>query len=237
MQFAIECGKRIIFPEWSHLWTPVASGWMWKGEQRSRAWLDLKDAGPEIERIRCSSLGGSTVGAALNHSNFTTAEQQARKTAHLVPPDLLNEAMRHGTEQEPYACAAYENATGNCVEHVGAFVPDNLFPHGYLVVSPDGLVGEDGCIEIKCPKLMYYGQKSQDENSRRRAIFTSHYDQMQLVMATAGRKWCDYVVYATEAEKPLLSITRVPFNQEYWESMRRGINEFFEVIVPRVIKE
>jgi hypothetical protein len=61
-----------------------------------------------------------------------------------------NAAMQWGTDQEPFARAAYEAAQGVMVEEVG-FVP--LTPTiEWSGASPDGLVGDDGLVEIKCPE-------------------------------------------------------------------------------------
>ena len=59
-----------------------------------------------------------------------------------------NAAMQWGTDQEPFARAAYENATGVLVEECGLVLHPEISDSG---ASPDGLVGDDGLIEIKCP--------------------------------------------------------------------------------------
>jgi hypothetical protein len=97
-------------------------------------------------------------------------------------------------------------------------------------------------LEIKIPKKMYgplasvrdaisRGESDPRFSSERHVwlgrpnhIWYSHYSQMQMQMAIADRKWCDYVVYAVEEEE--IYIERIPFNKAYWEWLLRYILSF-----------
>ncbi|MEK7070241.1 MAG: lambda exonuclease family protein [Patescibacteria group bacterium] len=134
----------------------------------------------------------------------------------------INGAMQHGIDNEDNARKFYEETTGNKVVEVGLCIP--LWDKR-IGGSPDGLVGDDGCIEIKCPKRMY--PKLTIEPFNMANITPSHFDQMQGCMAILGRKWCDYVVYATESEN--VFIERVPFDEKYWnETLYFAIKDFLD---------
>ena len=98
-----------------------------------------------------------------------------------------NSSMQWGTDQEPYARAAYEVAFDQMVDTVG------FIDHPYINMagaSPDGLVGDAGLIEIKCPEtktalVVWLTGKIDDK----------YWHQMHWQMACTGRKWCDYAVF------------------------------------------
>ena len=105
-----------------------------------------------------------------------------------------NEAMENGNLLESEARAIYELETGANVAQVG-FVEENE----YIGVSPDGLVGDDGLIEIKCPTNKTYTQYLLDNK-----IKPEYYSQMQMQMMITGRLWCDYVVYNPNFKKSIV---------------------------------
>lgn len=99
-----------------------------------------------------------------------------------------NDAMRRGTELEPFARGAYEAHTGELVEQV-AFVEHPTMP--YVGVSPDGLLGSDGLIEIKCPASQAKHLAALRDGSQAR----EYHWQIQGQLWVTGRHWCDAVSY------------------------------------------
>jgi len=98
-----------------------------------------------------------------------------------------NAAMQWGTDTEPQARAAYEFIIGNSV------VEEGFIPHPTIEMSgasPDGLVDDDGMLEIKCPNTSTHVQTLLDEKIPKRYV-----DQMQWQMACAEREWCDFVSF------------------------------------------
>jgi predicted phage-related endonuclease len=95
--------------------------------------------------------------------------------------------MQHGTETEPEARDAYCFYQGVTVDQV-AFVPHPKIDQAGA--SPDGLVGDDGLVEIKCPNTATHL-----ETLLGQAVPAKYADQMQFQMACTGRKWCDFVSY------------------------------------------
>lgn len=98
-----------------------------------------------------------------------------------------NAAMDHGTETEPQARASYTLETGLSVVEVG------FVPHPTIAMSgasPDGLVGDDGLVEIKCPN-----SATHIASLRGAEIDGKYIKQMQWQMACTGRAWCDFVSF------------------------------------------
>ena len=95
--------------------------------------------------------------------------------------------MQWGNDQEPFARAAYEIATGAMVDQVGLVLHPTI-ERG--AASPDGLVGPDGLVEIKCPKTATHLQYLVDGK-----VPTHYQPQMLWQMACTGRDWCDFVSF------------------------------------------
>lgn len=95
--------------------------------------------------------------------------------------------MQWGNDQEPFARAAYEIATGAMVDQVGLVLHPSI---GRGAASPDGLVGLDGLVEIKCPKTATHLQYLVDGK------VPMHYQpQMLWQMACTERDWCDFASF------------------------------------------
>ena len=122
-----------------------------------------------------------------------------------------NEAMARGTELEPEARAYYEFMSGNTVVEMG-FIKHDTLEAG---CSPDGFVGDDGGIEIKCP-LEHNHQKTLDMQQ----MPPRHYPQVQGCMWITGRKWWDFVSYHPEMDS---FITRVERDDEYISKLAEAV--------------
>jgi predicted phage-related endonuclease len=96
--------------------------------------------------------------------------------------------MEWGTETEPLARAAYEVLLDGEWVELSGFVEHPEYP--FLGASPDGLVGSDGCIEIKCPNTATHIQ-----TITTRDIEKKYWYQMQTVMLCTGRSWCDFISF------------------------------------------
>ena len=126
--------------------------------------------------------------------------------------------MEWGLEHEPQARAAYTAETGNAVREVGFILPDKTDAYGG---SPDGLVGEEGLIEIKCPApetLIAYHATG----------FPLQYrPQVQGLLLISGRAWCDFWVWHP-AIKPFL--LRVEADLDYQAKIAEGLLKLLEEI-------
>lgn len=104
---------------------------------------------------------------------------------------FVNDAMKRGTELEPAARIAYESLTGELVDEVGICMSD-CSRFGY---SPDGFVGADGLLEIKCPT-----NKAVVSDLWITRDLSDYMDQMQGGMWITGRAFCDFVCYDQRLE-------------------------------------
>jgi putative phage-type endonuclease len=125
----------------------------------------------------------------------------------------LNEDMERGNELEEVARQIYEIQTGNKVETVG-YVEINE----YVGCSPDGLVEDDGLIEVKCPNDANFVRFVHDKK-----IDTGYVWQMQHQMLVTERKWCDYVVFNDNLNK--IEIVRVERDEEAIAKIEKGLEE------------
>lgn len=100
---------------------------------------------------------------------------------------FCNAAMQHGIDTEPLARRAYEEHALVGVTEVG-FIDH---PKLYAGASPDGLIGKDGMLEVKCPESHTHGKIAFGFEP----IPDKYIKQMQFQMACAGRDWCDFVSF------------------------------------------
>jgi len=132
---------------------------------------------------------------------------------------FTNAAMQHGTETEPLARAAYEARYDVLVDQVGFVSHPTIEMSG---ASPDGLVGEDGLIEIKCPNTATHIETLLSES-----VPNKYYTQMQFQIACTGRKWCDFVSFDNRLPTELqMFVKRVPRDDMYIKLIEDEIVKF-----------
>jgi putative phage-type endonuclease len=139
-----------------------------------------------------------------------------------------NAAMQWGIEQEPFARASYEAKAGVMVDEVGFIQHPSIEASG---ASPDGLVGDDGLVEIKCPEsktmLEVWLAKSPVEGK--------YFAQMQWQMACTDRSWCDYVVYDPRMPaKAQLFVTRVNRDDKFIATAETEVRKFLAEVDEKV---
>jgi putative phage-type endonuclease len=170
--------------------------------QRTEAWFQQRVGKLTASRFAdvMNVLKNGEPGA--NRRNLVTLLAVERLTGATVDT-FQNDAMRRGTELEPEARAAYEAHTGELVEEVG-FVPHPQLD--YCGVSPDGLLGRDGLVELKCPASM-----AKHLDALRVGDHAVEYRwQLQGQLWVTGRQWVDAVSYDPRFPEHLrLAIVRV----------------------------
>lgn len=136
--------------------------------------------------------------------------------------DFKSAAMQDGNDKEPDVRQLYQEEAFTLVEQVG-FIMSDCGNYGY---SPDGLVGDDGLIEIKCQKA----NKHCEFLINKREIPFEYKCQMQGGMFITGRKWCDYVVYNDQIKdkSKQLIIKRVFRDEEFIKKLEAGIQKVIE---------
>jgi putative phage-type endonuclease len=128
-------------------------------------------------------------------------------------------AMQHGTDTEPLARAAYESLKDVLVDEVG------FVPHPSIIMagaSPDGLVSDDGLLEIKCPNTATH-----IDTLLTQTVPGKYNTQMQFQMACTDREWCDFVSFDNRLPEELqLFVKRVPRDNMYIKLMEDEIVKF-----------
>jgi len=139
-----------------------------------------------------------------------------------------NAAMEWGTEQEPYARAAYSAKTGILVEDVGFIDHPTVAMSG---ASPDGLA-EEGLVEIKCPNTATHLEYIFDGKPPQKYV-----TQMQWQMACAGKPWCDFVSYDPRLPERLqLLVVRVPRDDDYIKMLEQEVTIFLQELDDKINK-
>lgn len=134
-----------------------------------------------------------------------------------------NKYMEDGTEKEPDAREMYEWIYGVDVEQVG-FIEKTED----VGCSPDGLVGTDGTIEIKCPKLTTH-----NKYIKKGVLPAEHKAQVQGQLWVCERQWCDFISYHPEAvtvddEDKRLLVIRVERDDTYLTILSAAVATFVE---------
>jgi len=159
----------------------------------------MEQGTPEWLLARCGLLTASTVKQVLTaktlkvgNNDKTRAlafELAAQRVNQYVEPQFETFAMARGHVDEVYARELYNETTNTEAYEVG-FTTEEIAPGVTLGYSPDGLVGEDGLIEIKSRC-----QKYQMQTIAANIAPAEYMLQMQTGMLVTGRKWCDFVSY------------------------------------------
>jgi putative phage-type endonuclease len=132
---------------------------------------------------------------------------------------FTNAAMQHGTETEPFARLSYEVSQNVLVDEVG------FIPHPRILMagaSPDGLVGDNGLLEIKCPNTATH-----IDTLLSQTVPGKYNTQMQFQMACTDREWCDFVSFDNRLPSELqLFVKRIPRDNMYIRLMEDEIVKF-----------
>lgn len=140
-----------------------------------------------------------------------------------TPPHYVSEWMAAGIEKEPLARTAYEMLFGLEVRRVGLVMHPRI---ARGAASPDGIVGSDGLMEIKCPKTITHLQYMADG-----VVPEQYQPQMLWQMACCERAWCDFVSYDPDLPEDFqLFVKRFPRNDEAIAAMEAEVLTFLEEV-------
>jgi len=157
-----------------------------------KIYADIEQGTPEWDTVRCGKASGShmdavTMDAKKSGKRNYRARLISERITKEVEESYSNANMDHGIEQEPFARSVYEFHKNVEVVEVGFIDHPHINMSGS---SPDGLVGEDGSVEIKCPV-----PATHIDTMLTGKIPSKYIKQMQWLMACSGRLWCDFVSY------------------------------------------
>ena len=186
-------------------------------EQRSAAWYQARLGNVTASRIG-DVIAKTKSGPAAARDNYMM-ELLAERLTGITQEHFVNEAMLWGIEQEDFARAAYEARTGTPVVETG-YIPHPGIEHSGG--SPDGLVGADGLIEIKCPTTKTHIHFLIDG-----MIDPKYEAQMAWYIECTGRAWCDFVSYDPRLpDNVRLIVKRYVPEAMYLEYLRGEVNQF-----------
>lgn len=154
-------------------------------EQGSAEWLAIRCGKVTASRV-ADVIAKTKTGYGASRANYM-AELIAERLTGAPAEKFISGPMAWGTEKEPEARALYEFLTDAEVSQVG-FVPHPTISDSGA--SPDGLVSDDGLVEIKCPNTATH-----IDTLLGQSIPAKYETQMQWQMACTGRQWCDFVSY------------------------------------------
>lgn len=161
-------------------------------------------------------------GPAASRANYA-AELIAERLTGAPAETFTSAAMQWGVETEPLARAAYSF-------HADVDVTETGFIHHPQVAmsgaSPDGLVGTNGLIEIKCPNTATH-----IETLLGAPIPDKYIIQMQWQLACTGRAWCDFVSFDPRLPEAMrLRVARIERDPSRIETLEQQVLCFLEEV-------
>jgi putative phage-type endonuclease len=183
-------------------------------QQRSEEWFASRLGKVSASRI-AEVIAKTKTGYSTSRQNLAVELALERLTG-TRQEKFNNTAMDWGTEMEALARSAYEAHTGDIVQEVGFVDHPRIRMSG---CSPDGLVGSEGLVEIKCPL-----SATHLKNIDRGAADPAYIPQMMWQMAVTGRAWCDFVSFDPRfPEKHRLVIYRVDAAPKEIENLEKEV--------------
>ena len=196
-------------------------------EQRSDEWFEASLGKVTASKIADVMSTLKTGKEAITRKNYRIQLVSERLTGKKAD-SFMNDAMRIGIEREEDARTTYM-FKHNDVEEVG-FIDHPSIP--MTGASPDGLVGDDGLIEIKCPLATTHTDTIISGEAPSKYI-----PQMQWQMACTGRQWCDFVSLNPDFPENLqLFVVRVDRDDTIIQELEDGVKKFLSEVDETIVK-
>lgn len=186
----------------------------------------LEQGSKEWKQFKMGFVGSSRVSTVLSKKDGLTRKKllfdvvTERITGKPVE-GFFSSAMQWGIDTEPFARQEYAERNFVKVEKSGFHLHPTI---EYAGASPDGLVGDNGLIEIKCPNTSTHIETLASKKAPAKYI-----PQMQFQMACTGRDWCDFVSYDPRIPQNYFQI-RVERDNKYIKEMEQAVIEFLEEV-------
>ena len=188
--------------------------------QGSEAWMRARLGIPTASNFKRIITGtGAPSGCAAQYMNELLAEWRTGKRRETESSHW----MRRGIAMEPEARACYAAQTGAPVAQVGLVYRNEA---RLIAASPDGLVGEDGLLEIKCPN-----PTAHMAYLRAAKMPAAHIPQVQGQLWVTNRKWCDFFSYHPDFTEQLL--LRVHRDEHYIQQLGGAVEAFVSAMLAR----
>jgi putative phage-type endonuclease len=196
-------------------------------EQGASSWRLARLGKATSSRI-ADIIARTKSGYSTSRANYA-AQLACERLTGIPAESFVNAAMVWGIEKEPEARRLYEFEQDLAVRRAG------FLDHATIAMcgaSPDGFVGDDGLVELKCPLTATHigtllGQ----------TIPSKYAAQMQWQMAVTGRAWCDFVSYDPRLPaKMRLFVQRVPRDPILIGALEREVSRFLAEVDATLIK-
>jgi putative phage-type endonuclease len=190
-------------------------------EQGTPEWHQLRSGKVTASRV-ADILAQTRTGPSASRQNYLI-ELALQRSTGTIEPSYTNAAMEWGTQTEPQARVAYEVETGNFVDQV-AFIDHPTI--AWFGCSPDGLIGDDGLIEIKCPNSATHWEYFKAKKPPQKYV-----TQMQTQLCVTGRKWCDFVSFDPRMpSRSQLLIVRVERDEAFIAEIEEKVKQFLNEV-------
>jgi len=191
----------------------------------------IRQRTPDWEAARLGKATASRIADVIASTRSGYAASRANYAAQLISERLTgvkaeafeSAAMRWGQEKEAEALEVYAFEEDADVTQVGFLDHPSIAMSG---ASPDGLVGDAGLVEIKCPLTATHIETLLGQAPPGRYLA-----QMQWQMAVAGRAWCDFVSYDPRLPRDMrLFVRRIDRDDRMIASLEREVQTFLSEI-------
>ena len=201
-----------------------------KAEQRSKEWFEVRRGrltASKFDTIVKLPRAKKDIEAGVLTDGQMTYLYEILSSILVKRDGFSNEATERGTELEAEAIKVFEKKQGVKVDSVGFVTYEEGDLAGYVGGSPDGLVGDDKIIEVKCPfnpvhhiKTCYTGQ-----------VPSQYVAQVQGNMMCTGRKMCYFISYDPRfADYGLeMKVIEIPRDEEYIKMLQNGLRRVLKV--------
>lgn len=182
---------------------------------------EMAQRSPEWYNIKCGKISASSMSDVLAKGKGVTRRNYmikliAERLSGIPQETYQNGAMQWGIDTEPLARQAYEESTLTVVNQVG-FVEMSEF----VGCSPDGFVGEDGLVEIKCPNTSTHVETILDNR-----LPPEYVAQVQSQMWICERKWCHFVSFDPRLSPRPLWFIKVEQDDKYISLIEAAVDTF-----------
>ncbi|HMO76747.1 MAG TPA: YqaJ viral recombinase family protein [Sphingopyxis sp.] len=194
-------------------------------EQRTDDWFAARLGKVTASKI-ADVMAKTRTGWGASRANYA-AQLVCERLTGVRGEGFTNAAMQWGSDTEPQARAFYELETGTVVAECGFFDHPSIAMTG---ASPDGLVGDDGLVEIKCPNSATHIATLRGE-----PIADKYIKQMQWQMACTGRQWCDFASFDPRLPDAMqLHVQRVARDDALIAGIEAAVSEFLADVAATV---
>lgn len=183
--------------------------------------IQCEQGSEEWYQARLGKITGSCFSKVLAKGQGKTRKSYlmqlaAEKLTGLPQDAYSNAVMDRGNEIEPQARAAYQAIHGGTVEQVGFVELDDN-----IGCSPDGLVGDDGMVEIKSPNTTTHIEYILAGKAP-----TKYTAQIQGGLWVCDRQWCDFISFDPRMKSNRIFVVRVERDQAYIDNLKREVIGF-----------